>query len=152
MAFLINKRADKHGYFRWHDSGDLYSDEYLEKVMTVINATPSTRHWLPTREKARIARYLRNNDKPSNLCIRLSATMFDSTAVKIDQCQTSGSHDKKPAIGYACQAFRTFMDGTQLSRSEYSDLPEKHGLDIGHCGNCRACWDVEIEHVSYPRH
>jgi hypothetical protein len=36
-------------YFRWLDSGDLYSLALAEKVLEVMIATPWVKHWLPTR-------------------------------------------------------------------------------------------------------
>ena len=59
--------------FRWHDSGDLQSIEHLDKIAQVCNATPETRHWLPTREKGLISRY--NRTLPDNLVIQLCGFM-----------------------------------------------------------------------------
>ena len=36
--------------FRWHDSGDLQSVQHLKNIFEVCSRTPSTWHWLPTRE------------------------------------------------------------------------------------------------------
>ena len=37
-------------WFRWHDAGDVQSLEHLNKIFRICEATPETRHWLPTRE------------------------------------------------------------------------------------------------------
>ena len=37
-------------FFRWHDSGDIQSLIHLEKIVSICQQTPKTRHWLPTRE------------------------------------------------------------------------------------------------------
>ena len=43
------KSLAKAKFFRWFDSGDLYSLELAEKVLAVMEATPNVKHWLPTR-------------------------------------------------------------------------------------------------------
>jgi len=40
---------DNDRYFRWFDSGDIYSVKLAEKIYEVCKATPWTRHWIPTR-------------------------------------------------------------------------------------------------------
>jgi hypothetical protein len=40
---------DNDRYFRWFDSGDLYSLALAEKVLEVMRRTPWCNHWLPTR-------------------------------------------------------------------------------------------------------
>ncbi|MGA0233647.1 MAG: GP88 family protein, partial [Saprospiraceae bacterium] len=40
---------DNSRYFRWFDSGDLYSVKLAEKIKLVIEQTPWVNHWLPTR-------------------------------------------------------------------------------------------------------
>jgi len=39
----------KQRFFRWFDSGDMYSLELAEKMYAVMVATPHVKHWLPTR-------------------------------------------------------------------------------------------------------
>ena len=46
MVTLITGEA----WFRWHDSGDIQSQEHLKKIFEVCKRTPGTRHWMPTRE------------------------------------------------------------------------------------------------------
>jgi hypothetical protein len=42
-------------YFRWHDSGDIQSAWHLKRILEVCKQTPSTKHWLPTREAQLLA-------------------------------------------------------------------------------------------------
>ena len=39
----------KQKYFRWFDSGDMYSLKLANKMLEVMIATPHVKHWLPTR-------------------------------------------------------------------------------------------------------
>ena len=60
-------------YFRWHDAGDVQSLEHLNNIYKICEATPETRHWLPTREA-----WIKNelDRKPANLVIRFSPPMM----------------------------------------------------------------------------
>ena len=69
MATLIKK----HKYFRWHDAGDVQDLDHLKKIYAVCEATPATKHWMPTRE-AWIKDHLAS--KPENLVIRFSPPMI----------------------------------------------------------------------------
>ena len=121
MAALIRK----HKYFRWHDAGDIQSMAHLENIFAVCRLTPSTKHWMPTRE----AQFLKDLDPdtiPTNLIIRMSSHMIDQPPVKFwpwTSTVTSG-HDA------SCPA-------------------PKQG---NKCGDCRACWNRSVETVSYGKH
>ena len=43
------EELDSDRYFRWFDSGDMYSLGLAEKIYKICKATPWTRHWIPTR-------------------------------------------------------------------------------------------------------
>jgi len=60
-------------YFRWHDAGDVQDLAHLKKIYAVCEATPNTKHWMPTRE-AWIKDHL--DSKPDNLVIRFSPPMI----------------------------------------------------------------------------
>jgi hypothetical protein len=120
------------GWHRWHDSGDLQSVEHLTKICAVAAATPTIKHWLPTREHAIVARYrAQGGIVPDNLVIRVSATMVDGPTTKAWP-HTSGVHDKAepPKGAHVCPA------------------PTQDGI----CGNCRACWSHDVAHVTYRKH
>ncbi len=128
MAFLINRSDSK--YHRWHDSGDLQSVEHLIKIAAVCAMTPTVKHWLPTRELKIVQDYLNAGGTiPSNLVIRVSATMIDGPATKAWPT-TSGVHTEPTKDLRVCPA------PTQNNQ----------------CGACRACWDAKIAHVSYHKH
>ena len=59
--------------FRWHDAGDVQSLEHLNNIYKICEATPETRHWLPTSEA-----WIKNelDRKPGNLVIRFSPPMM----------------------------------------------------------------------------
>ena len=118
------------GWHRWHDSGDLQSVEHLEKICAVARGTPKIKHWLPTRELGIVKAFQKAGGVvPANLVIRVSATMVDGDATQAWPT-TSGVHDKAKAKGRTCPA------------------PKQEGK----CGDCRACWNPKVKHVSYHLH
>jgi hypothetical protein len=119
-------------YFRWHDSGDVQDAAHFTKIVDVCKGTPKTKHWMPTRERAIVEKWIeKHGPLPPNLVVRMSAVRFDEAVKPIKgTTTTSGSHWKQPAIGHECPA------------------PQQNG----NCGDCRACWDKRVKHVSYHKH
>ena len=114
-------------FFRWHDAGDLQGSWHLKNIMEVCTLTPSTKHWLPTRE----VKYTSLMDPavvPTNLKIIISDHMINqSTPVKSWPYTSGVSSDEKLAT---CPA------------------PNQGGK----CGSCRACWDRNTARVVYGKH
>jgi len=109
-------------HFRWHDSGDIQSVDHLKKIFEVCNNTPGTMHWLPTQER----KYLPLGSYPKNLVIRLSNAKNNTTP------------------GNAWTHWSTVVD-----KGFHSCPAQSQG---NKCGTCRACWDPEVKHVTYPKH
>lgn len=132
-AFQIKRIAAKTGenYHRWFDSGDLQSVAMLAAICRTAEITPEISHWLPTREAKMVKDYIAAGGVvPSNLIIRISATMIGDAPVA-GHANTSTVHRKgTPHHGHACPA------STQGNN----------------CGECRACWSKSVGNVSYPLH
>ena len=113
-----------HEYFRWHDSGDLQSVDHLKNIFEVCKRTPSTKHWMPTRE-ARFLKLMDPDIVPPKLIIRMSSHMIN----------------QKPV---------TFWPWTSTVSTSGKTCP---AADQGNkCRDCRACWDRTISNVTYPKH
>jgi hypothetical protein len=125
MAVVINSKAvAQHGYFRWHDAGDIQSPEHLQKIFQVCKLTPKVKHWMPTRE----AQFLKDIDPaqvPDNLIIRMSSHMIDQGPV-------------------------TFWPHTSTVGSSTRTCPAPD--QGGKCGSCRTCWNREIPNIEYGKH
>mgnify|MGYP002631105074 FL=1 len=125
MAVVINSKAvAQHGYFRWHDAGDIQSPEHLQKIFEVCKLTPKVKHWMPTRE----AQFLKDIDPaqvPSNLIIRMSSHMIDQGPV-------------------------SFWPWTSTVGSKTRTCPAPD--QGGKCGSCRTCWNREIPNIEYGKH
>ena len=120
MSLLINSKKSK--WFRWHDSGDIQSEEHLLKIFAVCKLTPDVKHWMPTRE-AWTKHFLPLC--PANLIIRFSAPMVDQAA--------PASWPKTSTVvktGASCPA------------------PQQNN----ECRDCRACWSKDVKNVAYGQH
>lgn len=125
-------------YFRWHDSGDVQSLEHLSAIVLVCRATPSVRHWLPTKEFGIVRTYLQLFGAfPSNLTVRISAPMIG---------QPLPESLRKLGLVWSVNHYagESVPDGAEIC-SAYAD--EKGAA----CNDCRACWDSPRP-VSYPVH
>lgn len=118
-------------YHRWFTAGDLDSMEMLTAFIKVANLLPHIKFWLPTREKALVARFKNALGViPSNMIIRLSSAMVDGQPVNMTD-NTSTTHGKgKEHFGFACPA-------------------QRQG---GSCGDCSQCWNKKVKNVSYAIH
>jgi hypothetical protein len=130
--------ARKTPEFRWFDSGDLQSAGHLRLIVRIAAATPQVAHWLPTKERGYVREYLRRfgdwRDEAPNLNIRVSDAMIGATKrTLIPGTTSSGAHDSaRPAdpSAHVCPA------------------PDQGNS----CGDCRACWNPRVKHVSYHVH
>ena len=119
MVVVIKRQK----WFRWHDAGDVQSLEHLNNIYKICEATPETRHWLPTRE-AWIKDHL--DKAPANLVIRFSPPMVNQRAPE------SWPHSSMVVD----KGFHTCPAPAQG----------------GKCLDCRQCWDPNIKTVSYGKH
>ena len=126
---------NKDRYFRWLDSGDLYSVALAEKVLEVMQRTPWVKHWLPTRmhKFPKFRAVLQAMQALNNVSVRFSADSVDGS-------YTPGLHGS--VIGPSADTFAPH-EGASLCRAY------EHG---GKCSGCRACWDKTIPLICYPAH
>jgi len=125
------KGLDSSRYFRWLDSGDLYSVELAQKVLEVMTLTPWCKHWLPTR-MYKFKKYLpifEAMQKLPNVVVRYSSDSV--TGETIDGLTTSTIFsDTLPKGAKECEAY-------------------KHE---GKCNGCRACYDKDVSVIAYKAH
>jgi len=123
MITLIQGRP----VFRWHDSGDIQSAQHLKNIFEICNATPDTKHWLPTRE-AQFIKDLQPEVVPKNLKIVFSDHMNDQGRGVTFWPYTSGVTTKRGAV--------TCPSSKQDNK----------------CLDCRKCWDRSVKRVIYGKH
>lgn len=136
LAMAVHQTHRCEAYFRWHDAGDIQSVRHLAMICAVVRLTPHITHWLPTRERGIIRRFLNaGGEIPANLTIRLSAAMVDQKAPSLGSLYDAGVrastvHREAEPHGHACPA-------------------REQG---GRCLGCRACWSRDVDSVSYHYH
>lgn len=133
MVFLIERSGCE--YFRWFDAGDLQGPEHLDRICDVARTLPEVKFWLPTQEAAVVRNYaLAHVDMPNNLCIRLSSPFIDGKAVNTQWLTTSVVADQRD------------YPGAHYCPTTGKDRKQKT------CGECRACWDKQVQTVVYRKH
>jgi hypothetical protein len=125
---------DTERYFRWFDSGDVYSAALGQKIYEVIRRTPWCQHWLPTKSYTipKIRYWLDRIKTLPNATVRYSSP--STTGQYTDEhgsCVVQNVSDLFTGQGVvACEAY---------TRG-------------GKCGPCRACWDKNVSMILYPLH
>lgn len=124
---------DMHRYFRWFDSGDLYAIELAHKILQVMEATPNTQHWLPTRmhKFKKFEQILEKMESLPNVVVRRSSDGVLGEYTKgIHGSTIVPSLDSVPEGVTVCKA----------------------SLNKGRCAGCRACWSKDVAVVGYVAH
>jgi len=103
-------------------------------VTLADGSVEDVRHWLPTHEYPAVREFVAAGGVfPRNLCVRVSAPMIDGEPIDVAGLPVSTTHSR-PASEVYPEAFACPSD------------------DQDGCGPCRACWDPDVHHVSYPAH
>lgn len=126
------KALDNDRYFRWFDSGDMYSLRLAWKIYEVMQLTPWVRHWLPTRmhKFSKFQTVLEMMRALPNVSVRASS---DSVTGEFDDRHGS------TIIPDAAAA----PDGVEVCQA-YENK--------GKCGDCRKCWSKDIRVIAYVAH
>ena len=129
------KLVSKQKWFRWFDSGDIYTERLAIKIYNVMIATPETNHWLPTRsyKVPDIYYWTKAMARLDNVTVRYSS---DS---KIGERLDFGNNST--IIQYKDEFVNE--KGVSLCRAA------ERG---GSCGSCRACWSDRVDTIVYPFH
>ena len=127
------KELEKDRFFRWLDSGDLYSLALAQKVYEVMKRTPWCKHWLPTRihKFPKFQHVFNDMKKLKNVSVRFSSDYIDGTHIKGLHGSViipSAEHVQKNM--FLCKAYE----------------------NNGTCSGCRACFDQKIKLIAYPAH
>lgn len=120
-------------YFRWFDSGDMYSLGLAEKILEIMIQTPWVKHWLPTRmhKFPKFKLVLDQMQKLKNVSVRFSSDSI------------TGEYIKKLHGSVIIPNSEEVKKGMFLCRAYESS---------GTCNGCRACFDKSISVIAYPAH
>lgn len=122
---------DSSRYFRWFDSGDMYSLDLANKIYQVMKLTPWVKHWLPTRmhKFTKYNQVINEMIKLENVVVRLSS---DSVTGEIINGLTTSTifSDTLPTGAFECKAYE----------------------HAGKCNGCRACYSKDVPVIAYKAH
>jgi hypothetical protein len=129
------QELDSDRYFRWFDSGDVYTLGLAEKILEVMVRTPWVNHWLPTRmhKFPKFSHVFAQMEALPNVKVR-----FSSDSIRGEYIE--GLHGS--VIGPDVATFQA-REGVKLCEAYL------HG---GNCNGCRACWDKNVPLIAYPAH
>ena len=127
------QELERDRYFRWFDSGDMYSLALAEKMLEVMIRTPWCKHWLPTRmhKFPKFALVLQAMQALPNVMVRPSS----DSIVGVFTPALHGS--------VIVPDSRVNPDMVTLCRAYEND---------GKCNGCRACYDKAVPVIAYPAH
>ena len=125
------KALDSSRYFRWFDSGDMYTMELASKIAFVMEATPWVKHWLPTRMHKfdKFKPVIERMNALDNVSVRLSSDSVTGEVIEGLNTSTIFS-DTLPVEAKECQAYQ----------------------HDGKCNGCRACYDKDVSVIAYKAH
>jgi hypothetical protein len=120
-------------FFRWFDSGDMYTLGLAEKILEVMRLTPWCSHWMPTRmhKFPKFSLVLQEMKSLKNVSVRFSSDSVNGQFVK-------GLH------GSVIVADPEQITKTMTLCRAYENA--------GKCSECRACWDRSVKVIAYPAH
>ncbi len=127
VAALDNER-----WFRWFDSGDVYTAALAQKIHEVATRTPWCNHWIPSKSYGipKIRYWLDRLRELPNVSVRFSSP------------STHGEYTSEHGSVVVQNVTDTIQNGKMCDAYTRG----------GKCGPCRACWDSSINLVVYPLH
>jgi hypothetical protein len=127
------QELNKDRFFRWFDSGDMYTLALAEKILEVMKRTPWVSHWLPTRmyKFPKFRQVLAEMQALPNVSVRFSSDSITGQ-------YTKGLHGSV-IVPTAADIKR----GMTLCRAYENE---------GKCSGCRACYDKKVKVIAYPAH
>jgi hypothetical protein len=125
------KALDSSRYFRWFDSGDMFSLELAEKILYVMENTPHCKHWLPTRmhKFPKFAGVIAKMQALDNVVVRFSSDSVNGETIQGQTTSTIFS-DTVPQGATECKAYQ----------------------HEGKCNGCRACYNKDVQVIAYKAH
>jgi len=144
---------EREKFFRWLDSGDLFSPEFVRAIFAVCKATPTITYWVPTRSWQSTAPAWRSamqalSDLP-NVTLRPSALRFNEAAPVTTYGPGTASHTEDVISSDGI----VYLDGVPHLSCPKSNVT---GGSCGSC-NCHVCFEGKTDtpykgRVSYLHH
>lgn len=150
-------------YFRWWDSGDVWTVQECLDVLEVCEKTPWLKHWIPSKEYKLWRDALKIRDIPKNAVVRFSTHMNDlkptKAGVHTSTTFTVEGWQKGKEKTYTPEQIQEFYDKTTseakvgnicMAKKFSAENNRDKGKHKYSCGDCRDCWDSTISNIAYP--
>lgn len=126
------RELDSDRYFRWFDSGDMYTLGLAEKILEVMVRTPWVKHWLPTRmhKFPKFRDVLQKMKTLENVSVRFSSDSVTGDYIPGLHGSVIIPDSETKTAAKTCQAYK----------------------NDGKCSGCRSCWDRSVPVIAYPAH
>ena len=128
---VLELRKDK--FFRWFDSGDMYSLGLAEKIFAVMTLTPWVKHWLPTRV----------HKFPKYRVVLEKMKALKNASIRFSSDSVLGEYKKGLHGSVIIPTPNDLKNGMKLCEAYANN---------GKCSGCRACYDKKIKVIAYPAH
>ena len=132
------KALKKESFFRFFDSGDMYSIKLAEKILLIMQLTPHVIYWLPTRmhKFEKFHAIIKKMQTLPNVVVRLSSDSIKGEIVNSDLTSTNS---------------------TIISEHEIDNLDKNIKVcsafyQGGKCLTCTDCYNKEIKTIAYVAH
>ena len=129
----MTQALDSSRYFRWFDSGDMYSIDLADKIYQVMQATPWVKHWIPTR--------MQKFPKYKAIIAKMQA--LPNVSVRFSSDSVIGEYTKGLHGSVIIPSSDDVAEGMTLCKAYEND---------GKCNGCRACYDKTVDVIAYPAH
>ena len=122
---------DSSRYFRFFDSGDMYSIDLANKILELCTKANWVKFWIPTRmhKFKKFNSVLNKLNRLPNVVVRFSSDSVDGSIIPGAYTSTIFSGELPPGVT-ECQAY-------------------KHD---GKCNGCRACYSKDTQVIGYKAH
>lgn len=122
----------KSNYFRWFHSGDIYSNEFLTKVIAICQQTPQVKHWIPTKSRELLNQELwKTLESLPNVTVRYSSPSI---------------------MGHWEEKHGSTVNSVFLEKSTKGLFQCPAPTQENKCNKCHACWNKNIKVVQYLKH
>ena len=130
MVALLNDSR----YFRWFDSGDMYSLKLATKIYKIMKNTPHCLHWIPTK--------MDKFEKFKPIIAKMKA--LENVSVRISSDSIHGDY----TVGYHGSTVIKSLDNVPVGVEPCLAYENVNNA----CNGCRKCWDKKIPVIGYVGH
>jgi hypothetical protein len=138
MVGKLNRKRNKE--FRWFDSGDIFSIEFIKALIEVCNNTKQTTHWIPTTS-------WNYNESDKIEFLALLQVLQSLPNVRL-RASNPGANQVLNKEVYPLQS--VVVDKLGKSTKELFYCPAS--LQAGKCGTCKACYKSSLKTIAYLKH